>query len=78
GPPHEWGTLHGPGIWGVLDKLAPVEFANVWGDYKAPDRLWARWWDETVASLTPDQIEIVWGLYDRLKFYEVVGVEYRE
>jgi hypothetical protein len=78
GPPHEWGTLHGPGIWGVLDKLAPVEFANAWADYSAPDRLWARWWDETVPRLTPEQVEIVWGLYDRLKFYEVVGVEYRE
>jgi hypothetical protein len=78
GPPHEWGTLHGSGIWGVLDNLAPVEFANAWADYTAPDRLWARWWDEAVPGLTADEIATAWGLYDRLKFYEVVAVEYRE
>ena len=30
--PHEWGTLHGPGIWGILDRLAPVPGdARGWG-----------------------------------------------
>jgi hypothetical protein len=77
GPPHEWGTLHGSGVWGVLDELARVEFTDG-ADYTAPDRLWARWWDEAVPGLTADEVATAWGLYDRLRFYEVVAVEYRE
>jgi hypothetical protein len=78
GPPHEWSYSHASAIWGVLDKMAPIEFANVWNDFTAQDRLWGRWWDEAVLILTPDEITTAWGLYDRLKFYEVVAVEYRE
>ena len=78
GPPHEWSYSHASAIWGVLDNMAPIEFANVWNDFTAQDRLWGWWWDEAVPGLTPDEIATAWGLYDRLKFYEVVGVEYRE
>jgi hypothetical protein len=78
GPPHEWGTLHATAIWGMLSEMAPIDFTSLWQDYKAPDRLWCRWWDDVVPTLTPEQIETVWSLYDRLKFYEIVAVEYRE
>jgi hypothetical protein len=78
GPPHEWGTLHGPAIWGILSDLAPIRFTNQWDDYRAQDRLWCRWWDEAAPALTAGQVETVWALYDRLRFYEVVAVEYRE
>jgi hypothetical protein len=79
GPPHGWSAFHDPAaIWGVLSELAPIEFTNAGADYTAPDRLWARWWDEAVPGLRADEIATAWGLYDRLKFYEVVAVEYRE
>jgi hypothetical protein len=78
GTPHEWGTLHASGIWGVLSAMAPIVFTNQWTDYKASDRAWSDWWDAVVPSLTGVQIETVWSLFESLKFYEVVAVEYRD
>jgi hypothetical protein len=78
GPPHEWGTIDPPTLFGVLSRLAPINFTNQWSDYTAPDRLWAAWWDAVVPTLTADQIAFTWGLFDKLRFYEVVEVEYRE
>jgi hypothetical protein len=78
GPPHEWGTLDPPRLFGVLSELAPIDFASLWNDYTVPDRLWAAWWDAIVPTLTPEQIAFAWSLFDKLRFYEVVEVEYRE
>jgi hypothetical protein len=77
GPPHEWGHYHASYIWGVLSNMAPITFAGVW-DYKAPDALWSRWWDENASTLTADDIATTWSLYEWLRFYEVVEVEYRD
>lgn len=78
GPPHEWGTLHTGAIWGVLSELAEITFTSMWADYKAPERVWCRWWDDVLPGLTPEGVATAWDLYDKLKFYEVVAVEYRE
>jgi hypothetical protein len=78
GPPHEWSTIHPTAIYGMLSEIAPVNFTSLWNDYQATDNLWCRWWDEFAPTMTPEQIETVWTLYDKLKFYEVVAVEYRE
>ncbi|HJZ92634.1 MAG TPA: hypothetical protein VKE40_17290 [Gemmataceae bacterium] len=78
GTPHEWGTLHASGIWGVLAGMAPIDFTNMWEGYKAADPLWSRWWDEAVPVMTDEQVETAWALFERLRFYEVVAVEYRE
>ncbi|HEX3151912.1 MAG TPA: hypothetical protein VHR66_27820 [Gemmataceae bacterium] len=78
GPPHEWSTLHASGIWGVLSEMAPIVFTNQWTDYKASDLAWCHWWDAVVPTLTDVQIETVWSLYESLRFYEVVAVEYRD
>jgi hypothetical protein len=78
GPPHEWSTLDAGAIYGMLSQIAPIDFATLWNDYKASDQAWCRWWDECAWSLTPEQIETIWSLYDRLKFYEIKEVEYRE
>lgn len=78
GPPHEWSTIHPTAIYGMLSEIAPVNFTSLWNDYQATDPLWCRWWDEFASKMTPEQIETVWSLYDKLKFYEVVAVEYRE
>jgi hypothetical protein len=78
GPPHEWGTLHAGGIWGTLSKMHPIVFTNQWSDYKASDRAWADWWDAAAPHLAADDVETVWSLYENLRFYEVVAVEFRE
>ena len=78
GTPHEWGTLHASGIYGVLSDLAPLLFTNLWQEYKAPDSLWSRWWDDAVPTLTSEEIELAWSLFENLRFYEVVAVEYRD
>ena len=77
GPPHEWGHYQAGHIWGVLSDMAPIKFAGVW-DYWAPDVLWSRWWDENLPSLTANDIQTTWALYEWLRFYEVVEVEYRD
>lgn len=74
----EWGTLHASGVWRTLSGLAPVRFTNLWGDYRAPDRMWNEWWDEAVPNLTDEQVAVAWGLFENLRFYEVVAVEFRE
>jgi len=78
GPPHEWSHLHSSAIWGVLSDLAPIDFTSLWDNYQGTDALWIHWWDEVSPLMSVEQIAIVWGLYDRLRFYEVVAVEYRE
>jgi len=78
GTPHEWGTLHATGIFGVLTDMAPIDFTSLWEEYKAPDALWSRWWDDAVPQMTDEQIETAWALFERLRFYEVVAAEYRE
>lgn len=78
GPPHEWSHLNSSAIWGMLSDLKPIPFTSLWEDYRATDQVWVRWWDSIVPSLTAEQIAMVWSLYDRLRFYEVVAVEYRE
>jgi hypothetical protein len=78
GPPHEWGPFHASHIWGVLSPMHPIVFANQWTDYKASDRAWANWWDTAVPHLTAEDVELVWSLYENLRFYEVVAVEFRE
>jgi len=50
----------------------------LWDNYQGTDALWIHWWDEVSPLMSVEQIAIVWGLYDRLRFYEVVAVEYRE
>lgn len=78
GPPHEWSNVHSTAIFGVLSEIAPVNFTSLWTDYTAPDEVWCRWWDEFSPTMTIEQSHTVWSLYDRLKFYEIVAVEYRE
>ncbi len=78
GPPHEWSTVHPTAIYGMLSEIAPIDFTSLWEDYKASDAMWCRWWDEYAPTMTQGQLETVWSLYDNLKFYEVVAVEYRE
>jgi hypothetical protein len=78
GRPHGWGTLHTSGIWELLSAMHPIVFANEATDYKAPEHLWADWWDASAPHLTADQVELVWSLYENLRFYEVVAVEFRE
>jgi hypothetical protein len=78
GPPHEWFSLDSSTIWGMLSELAPIRFTSQWEDYKASDPVWCRWWDEVMPSLSTADIETAWSLYDKLRFYEIVSVEYRE
>jgi len=78
GPPHEWGTLHPSDLFGVLTEISRIDFTSMWTDYFAPDHNWCRWWDSVVPTLRQEEIELVWSLYDRLRFYEIVEVEYRE
>lgn len=78
GPPQEWSVTPPPTVYGMLSEIAPVNFTNLWENYQAADHLWCHWWDEFVSTMTAEQMETVWGLYDKLKFYEVVAVEYRE
>lgn len=79
GPPHEWSDLFDPSaIFGLLIDMAPIRFTSLWEDYRAADREWCRWWDEALPTLTAEQFEFAWSLYDRLRFYDVVAVEYRE
>jgi hypothetical protein len=74
----EWGTLDASRAWGVLSEIAPIDFTNLWTDYTAPDRLWNEWWDAAAPHLTADQVETAWSLFENLRFYEVVAVEFRE
>jgi hypothetical protein len=74
----EWGTLDASRAWGVLSLMAPITFTNQWSDYLAADRQWNEWWDAAAPHLTADQMETVWSLFDNLRFYEVVAVEFRE
>jgi hypothetical protein len=79
GPPHEWSDLlDSSAIWGMLSEMAPITFTSMWSDYKASDRNWCHWWDDVLPSLSAEQIQTAWSLYDRLKFYEIVPVEYRD
>jgi hypothetical protein len=78
GRPHEWSYIDPATIYGMLSAIAPVNITSLWKDYQAPDHLWCRWWDDAAPTMTPEQIETVWAMYDKLKFYEVVAVEYRE
>lgn len=78
GPPHEWSHLHMSDLWGMLSEIAPIDFTSLWQDYNATDRMWCGWWDGVLPDLSPEQIALAWSLYDRLRFYEVVEVEYRE
>jgi len=78
GPPHEWGTLDAGGIWRTLSRMHPIVFASQWTDYKATDQLWADWWDAAAPHLTAGDMDVVWSLYENLRFYEVVAVEFRE
>lgn len=78
GPPHEWSHLHPSDLWGMLSDLAPIDFTSLWRNYRATDQLWIHWWDKVVPELSEADISLVWSLYDRLRFYEVVAVEYRE
>jgi hypothetical protein len=74
----EWGTLHASGAWGVLSEMAPINFTNQWSDYLASDRQWNDWWDAAVSHLSTEQVETAWSLFENLRFYEVVAVEFRE
>jgi hypothetical protein len=78
GPALEWGTLHASGVYGFLSQFAPIDFASLWTDYLASDHAWIRWWDNALPSLSAEQIAEVWALFENLRFYEVVAVEYRE
>jgi hypothetical protein len=33
---------------------------------------WRAWWNETAPTLSPEQVEAVWALFDRLRLVEVV------
>lgn len=74
----EWGTLHQSGAWGVLSEMFPITFTNQWKDYLATDRQWNDWWDTAVPHLSAEQVETAWSLFENLRFYEVVAVEFRE
>ena len=74
----EWGTTPASWAWGTLSELSPIDFTNLWTDYTGTDRLWYEWWDAAVPNLTADQVETAWGLFENLRFYEVVAVEFRE
>jgi hypothetical protein len=78
GPHLEWGPLDASRAWGVLSVIAPIDFTNLWSDYTAPDRLWNEWWDAAAPHLTAEQVETAWSLFENLRFYEVVAVEFRE
>lgn len=74
----EWGTTPASPAYGVLSELAAIDFTNLWTDYTAPDRLWNDWWDAAIPDLTAEQVETAWSLFENLRFYEVVAVEFRE
>ena len=74
----EWSTLHASAVWGVLSDLRPITFTGLWSDYWATDGIWSEWWDQTAPGLSPQQVDIAWDLFDKLRFYEVVEVEYRD
>jgi hypothetical protein len=74
----EWSTLHASAVWGALSDLRPITFTGLWSDYWATDRLWSEWWDQTAPDLSPEQIDSAWDLFDKLRFYEIVAVEYRD
>jgi hypothetical protein len=74
----EWGRLDASTAYGMLSALAPMDFTSLWNDYRAPDRVWNEWWDAAVPDLTAEQQATAWELFEKLKFYEVVAVEFRE
>jgi hypothetical protein len=78
GSHREWGTLDASQAWGVLSEMAPINFTNLWTDYTATDRVWNEWWDAAVPHLSAEQVETAWSLFENLRFYEVVAVEFRE
>ena len=78
GTPHEWGILDAGGIYGTLSQIHPINFSTLWNKYEAQDPAWISWWDEAVTVATPDDVQLLWSLYDNLRFYMVVEVEYRE
>jgi hypothetical protein len=36
---------------------------------------WYRWWQTTVDTMTPEQLDHMWRGLDRVRFYEVVSLE---
>jgi hypothetical protein len=74
----EWGRLDASTAYGMLSELAPLNITSLWEDYKAPDRVWNEWWDAAVDRMSAEQVETAWSLFEKLKFYEVVAVEFRE
>jgi hypothetical protein len=74
----EWGTLHPGGGYGVLSEMARIDFTNQWTDYTATDQLWNDWWDAAVPHLWVEEVETAWSLFENLRFYEVMAVEFRE
>lgn len=74
----EWGTTPASPAYGVLSEMFPIDFTNLWTDYTGTDRLWYEWWDAAVPHLSGDQVETAWSLFETLRFYEVVAVEFRE
>ena len=62
----------------MLSELAPIRFTNQWSDYLAADRQWNEWWDAAAPHLTADQVATAWSLFENLRFYEVVAVEFRD
>src|SRR5439155_1979086 len=67
GTPHEWGILDAGRIYGMLSKMAPINFPTLWNDYKPPESAWSRWWDEHVPTLTADDVQTTWDLFERLR-----------
>ena len=60
------------GLTPLADTIGPIPFSNLWDDYSAVDADWVGWWDNILPNLTADDIETVWSVFDRLRFYSVV------
>ncbi len=58
-------------LWG-LDVVPPDP--KVVGSHGHWDEFidWSAWWAETAPTLSPEQLEAVWALFDRLRLVEVV------
>jgi hypothetical protein len=73
--PEEWCTL---GVKRMRARLEALGLKGLPAPSTASGSDWRRWWDEHGGELTPEQIEGVWQLLDKVQFYEVVKVRLKE
>ncbi len=77
GAAHGWTSLHPAEVWERLSQLGKINF-NRNANFRRVDNLWCAWWDRIAPTLSCTQIAEVWAIFDKLRFHDVVTVEYRD